>query len=84
MSSNTDPHVNRGILLAVILISSFFNPFMGSAVNIALPSIGHDLDMNAVELSWIAMSFLLSAAVFLVPLGKLADIWGRKRMLLIR
>jgi EmrB/QacA subfamily drug resistance transporter len=82
MSSNTDPHVNRGILLAVILISSFFNPFMGSAVNIALPSIGHDLGMNAVELSWIAMSFLLSAAVFLVPLGKLADIWGRKRMLL--
>jgi len=82
MSSYTDPHVNRGILLAVILISSFFNPFMGSAVNIALPSIGHDLGMNAVELSWIAMSFLLSAAVFLVPLGKLADIWGRRRMLL--
>ena len=82
MSSNTDPYVNRGILLAVILISSFLNPFMGSAVNIALPSIGHDLNMNAVELSWIAMSFLLSAAVFLVPLGKLADIWGRRRMLL--
>src|SRR5512133_9950 len=75
-------NVNRGILLAVIMISSFFNPFMGSAVNIALPSISHDLHMNAVELSWIAMSFLLSAAVFLVPFGKLADIWGRKRMLL--
>ena len=82
MSSHNEPYVNRGILLAVIMISSFFNPFMGSAVNIALPSIGHDLDMNAVELSWIAMSFLLSAAVFLVPFGKLADIWGRKRMLL--
>ena len=55
---------------------------MGSAVNIALPSISHDLNMNAVELSWIAMAFLLSAAVFLVPFGKLADIVGRKRMLL--
>ena len=82
MSSNSEPYVNRGILLTVILLSSFFNPFMGSAVNIALPSIGHDLGMSAVELSWIAMSFLLSAAVFLVPLGKLADIWGRRRMLL--
>ena len=80
--SQSEPYVNRGILLAVIMLSSFFNPFMGSAVNIALPSIGHDLGMNAVELSWIAMSFLLSAAVFLVPLGKLADIWGRRRMLL--
>jgi EmrB/QacA subfamily drug resistance transporter len=78
-----EQQVNRGILLAVIMISSFFNPFMGSAVNIALPTIGQDLHMHAVELSWIAMSFLLSAAVFLVPFGKLADIWGRRRMMLI-
>jgi EmrB/QacA subfamily drug resistance transporter len=82
MNKSADNSVNRSILLAVIMISSFFNPFMGSAVNIALPSISDDLQMNAVELSWIAMAFLLSAAVFLVPFGKLADIWGRKRMLL--
>ncbi|HLO58338.1 MAG TPA: MFS transporter [Bacteroidales bacterium] len=75
-------NVNTGILLAVVMISSFFNPFMGSAVTIALPSISTELNMNAVGTSWIAMSFLLSAAVFLVPLGKLADILGRKRMLL--
>lgn len=74
--------VNRGILLAVIMISSFFNPFMGSAVNIALPSISDDLHLNVVELSWIPMAFLLSAAVFLVPFGKLADIWGRRMMML--
>jgi len=82
MHSGTEQQFNRGILLAVIFISSFFNPFMGSAVNIALPSISRELSMNAVSLSWIAMAFLLSAAVFLVPFGKLADIWGRKRMLL--
>ncbi len=82
MTDNSQDKVNRGILLAVIMISSFFNPFMGSAVNIALPSISDDLHMNAVAISWIPMAFLLSAAVSLVPLGKLADIWGRKRMLL--
>jgi len=81
MHSKTDNNVNRGVLLTVIMLSSFFNPFMGSAVNIALPSISRDFSMNAIELSWIAMAFLLSAAVFLVPLGKLADIWGRKKML---
>jgi EmrB/QacA subfamily drug resistance transporter len=79
---STENNVNRTVLLGVVMLSSFFNPFMGSAVNIALPSIGRDLHMTAVELSWIAMSFLLSAAVFLVPFGKLADIFGRKRMLL--
>lgn len=82
LHANTDKQFNKGILLAVIFISSFFNPFMGSAVNIALPSIGKELSMNAVSLSWIAMAFLLSSAVLLVPFGKLADIWGRKRMLL--
>jgi EmrB/QacA subfamily drug resistance transporter len=81
MHSGSDKQFNRGILLVVIMISSFFNPFMGSAVNIALPSISRELSMDAVSLSWIAMSFLLSAAVFLVPFGKLADIWGRRRML---
>jgi EmrB/QacA subfamily drug resistance transporter len=81
--TNTEQHFNRGILLGVIFISSFFNPFMASAVNIALPSIGKELSMNAVSLSWIAMAFLLSSAVMLVPFGKLADIWGRKRMLLL-
>ena len=82
MHTGSDKQFNRGILLAVILISSFFNPFMGSAVNIALPSISRELSMNAVSLSWIAMAFLLSSAVMLVPFGKLADIWGRRKMLL--
>src|SRR4030043_1883058 len=82
MHSGSEKKFNRGILLAVVLISSFFNPFMGSAVNIALPSISRELSMNAVSMSWIAMGFLLSSAVMLVPFGKLADIIGRRKMLL--
>jgi EmrB/QacA subfamily drug resistance transporter len=82
MQNNPDKQYNRGILLAVIMISSFFNPFMSAAVNIALPRISEEFSMNAVELSWISMAFLLTSAVMLVPFGKLADIWGRKRMLL--
>lgn len=78
----TDTTYSRGILLAVIMVSSFFNPFMSAAVNVALPRIGETFSMNAVSLSWISMSFLLSSAVLLVPFGKLSDIWGRKKMLL--
>ena len=36
--------------------------------------------MNAVLLSWVATSYLLAAAMFLVPFGKIADIRGRKRV----
>jgi len=83
IQSRPAQQVNRDILLAVVMISSFFNPFMGSAVNIALPTIGEELSMDAVSLSWIAMAYLLSSAILLVPFGKLADIVGRRKMLLL-
>ena len=65
------------------MASSFFNPLMGAAVNVALPVISRDFSMNAVGMSWVTMSFLLASAVFLVPLGKLGDMTGRKKMFLL-
>jgi len=66
--------------LSIAVIASFMTPFMGSAINIALPTIGKEFNANAVQLSWVATSYILSAAIFLVPFGKLADIVGRKRI----
>jgi EmrB/QacA subfamily drug resistance transporter len=66
--------------LTVATLSSFMTPFMGSAINIALPSIAGDFRIDAVLLSWVATSYLLASAVFLVPFGRLADIHGRKRV----
>jgi EmrB/QacA subfamily drug resistance transporter len=69
--------------LLVFTISSFLTPFMASAIEIALPKIGQEFAVDAVFLSWLATAFLLSAAMFLVPIGRLADIHGRKRIYLI-
>ncbi|TFH21747.1 MAG: MFS transporter [Bacteroidia bacterium] len=74
---------SRRLILLLIIITSFINPFLGAAINIALPTISEEFTMGAVGMSWVAMSFLLSSAVFLVPLGKLADIKGRKRVFFI-
>lgn len=74
---------SRRLILFLIIITSFINPFLGAAINIALPSISEEFNMGAVGMSWIAMAFLLSSAVFLVPLGKLADIRGRKQVFLL-
>ena len=70
----------RRAALLVATFSSFFTPFMGSSVNIALPSIASEFSLDAVNLNWVATSFLLTAAVFIVPFGRLADIYGRKRI----
>ena len=67
-------------VLIVTTIGSFLMPFALSAVNVALPSIGRELNMHAVSLSWVALAFTLSAGMFLVPFGKLADRWGQTRM----
>jgi EmrB/QacA subfamily drug resistance transporter len=75
--------VSKNVVLMIAAMSSFLTPFTLSSVNIALPSIGRELALNAVVLSWVATAYLLAAAAFLVPLGRLADIRGRKRVFLI-
>ncbi len=66
--------------LLVATFASFLTPFMGSALNVALPSIGHEFSANAITLNWIASTYLLSTAIFLLPAGRMADIIGRKKV----
>lgn len=85
MNSTTPPiplpaTTNPAVVLALVMVSSFFTPFIGAAVNLALPEMAGDFGLGTVAMSWIAMSYLLASAVFLVPLGKLADLVGRRRI----
>lgn len=73
------PEIKRAALLTATL-AAFITPFMGSSINIALPRLGNELSMDAIELGWVAMAYLLTAAMFLVPIGKLSDIYGRRRI----
>lgn len=70
----------KRVVLLIAMVSSFLTPFMVASLNIALPSIGRTFSMGAVLLGWVSTSYLLAAAMFLVPFGKLADIVGRKRI----
>ena len=74
-----DAPVRRATLAAAVL-ASFLTPFMGSAVNIALPVIGREFGLDAVSLGWVATTYILAAAVFLLPFGRMADIKGRRRI----
>jgi EmrB/QacA subfamily drug resistance transporter len=82
MNAPVDQSTRRAVL-AVAVLASFVTPFMGSAVNVALPTIGRDFALDAIFLSWISTSYLLSAVVCLLPFGKLADIHGRRRIFLL-
>ena len=69
--------------LIIASTSAFLTPFMISSINIALPAIGKEFETDAVVLSWVATSYLLAAAVCLVSFGKLADIYGRKKIFMM-
>jgi EmrB/QacA subfamily drug resistance transporter len=71
---------SKGVVLLVATIASFIFPFMASTVNIALPSLGRELELDPVTLGWIATAYLLSSAALLVPFGRIADIYGRKKV----
>ena len=83
MNNATLPVKTRNLMLGLILVTSFVNPFMGSAVNLALPDINRDFGLNAMGMSWVAMSFLLASAVFMVPMGRLSDMFGRRRVFVL-
>ena len=74
-----DRSLQRAALL-VTTLDSFLTPMMASAVAVALPAIARDFAMSAVQLGWVASAYLLAAAAFLLPFGRLADIHGRKRV----
>lgn len=72
--------VSKRATLIIASITAFITPFMGSSINIALPALERALDANAVLLSWVATAYLLAVAVSLVPSGRMADIYGRKKI----
>jgi len=83
MQDETQNRSLKRTIIVIATLSSFLTPFTLSSINIALPSIENELKLSALELSWVASAYLLASAVFLVPIGRLADIKGRKKIFAI-
>ena len=78
-----DPSLEKSykrIILAVTSFATFIIPILTSAVNVCLPAIGKEFGADAVKLGWVTSSYILSSAIFLLPFGKLGDIYGRKKI----
>lgn len=74
--------VLRRYALLITTLSSFLTPFMSSAVNLALKDIGQAFTADAVALAWVQSAHLLASAACLPPLGRAADLYGRRRVFL--
>ena len=70
---------SKSSVLFIATVAAFLPAFINSAINVALPPIGAEFGMDAVLLGWVVTAHLLAMAVFMVPLGRAADIAGRKK-----
>jgi EmrB/QacA subfamily drug resistance transporter len=77
------PAYSRNIALFIAVLAGFLTPFDLSAVTIALPTLAQEFSMDAIQMGWVSTAYLLASAVFLVPFGRIADIYGRKRVFAI-
>ncbi len=70
----------KNTVLLIATLATFVTPFSMSSTSIALPAISAEFAMDAILMGWVNTSFLLSSATFLVIFGRVADIYGRKRI----
>lgn len=74
---------NPGLLLALACIAQFMVVLDVAIVNVALPSIQHDLGVSPVNLQWIVVAYALPFGGFLLLGGRLTDLWGRRAVLVL-
>lgn len=82
-NSNNKPQSRIPTSHTIFIVSAvqFLAPFMMSAVGVALPTIGRFYGASAVSLALVEMVYMLAITLFLLPVGRLADITGRKKSL---
>ncbi len=83
MTQSPTGATNRNVVLIIATISAFVVPFLVSSINIALPDMSGDLHMEAVVMTWVNTIYFLAIAMAQVPMGRLADIYGRKKLYLL-
>jgi EmrB/QacA subfamily drug resistance transporter len=72
----------RWIALAVLCLGQLMMVLDATIVNVALPSIQHDLHFSQGNLTWVMNGYLITFGGFLLLAGRLGDLVGRKRVFL--
>jgi EmrB/QacA subfamily drug resistance transporter len=80
VSPQSFPQDKKWLALALLALAQFVVVLDAAIVNVALPSIGTDLDFSQGDLSWVVNAYTLFFGGFLLLGGRMADLIGRRRM----
>jgi EmrB/QacA subfamily drug resistance transporter len=73
----------RWIALIVVCLAMLMNILDQTIVNVALPTIQHDLHFSQASLAWVIDAYLITFAGTLLLAGRLGDLFGRKKVFLV-
>src|ERR1700724_2197283 len=79
-TSTTDRR--RWLALAVVCMAQLMIVLDTTIVNVALPSIQHDLHFTQGNLTWVINGYLITFGGFLLLAGRMGDLVGRKEVFL--
>lgn len=71
------------LILLLLCAAQFIIALDFSILNVALPVLGRDLGMGQADLQWAVTAFALPSGGFLLLSGRIADLFGRRRLFLI-
>src|SRR3954471_4613651 len=81
-SSRITDERRRWLALVVVCLAQLMIVLDTTIVNVALPSIQHELGFSQANLTWVINAFLVTFGSFLLLAGRLGDLFGRKRVFL--
>lgn len=70
-------------VLLCVGIGTFLSSLNTSITNTILPTIEHDLKISLAQSEWVVLIYLLVLTMSLVPIGRLSDLWGHRRIFLL-
>ncbi len=83
VGTSTQPYRLRWVVAAVVLAANVMDLLDATIVNVAGPSVHHDLGGGATTLQWLSAGYTLAFAVLLIAGARLGDIFGRRRLFLV-
>ncbi len=83
MTSTTPDRTHPNVTLAVLALGGMAYAMLSSAVVPALPTMQHDLGTSETGITWLLTGYLLAASVGTSILGRLGDMYGKERLLLL-
>ena len=72
----------RRLALFLLCLASFMAVVDDTIVTVALPSMRRDLGFSGADAQWIFSGYMLAFGGLLLLSGRVADLWGRRRMFL--